>query len=168
MSRKELESMKVAELKELCKERKLSYYRGKSLMKKDELIEAILKYENDSDSWPDWEPAKEQEEQESDDNREWGEFTKVPVAPAKKEVVIDMEKKMPYIESATVGKFVAFRLPNGKVKSAVIIKKSTSGRKFLVETAYKAQHIVGYNDIVWVRSGERWPAGIYRLLKGLA
>lgn len=85
----------------------------------------------------------------------------------KRTVVIDMAAKMPYIEGAEVGTTVAFRLPNGKVKSARVAKKSTKNRRFMLETSYGAQYIVPYDDIVWVRTGKRWPRGVYRLLKGL-
>ena len=81
--------------------------------------------------------------------------------------IIDMEQKMSYIEQAKVGTLVAFRLPTSKVISAKVVKKSTAHRRFMVETAYGAQYIVGYDDIMWVRTGNRWPRGVYRLLKGL-
>lgn len=80
---------------------------------------------------------------------------------------VDMSQKMPYIEGAEIGTLVAFRLPNGKVKSAKIVKKSTKGRRFKLETDYGAQYIVSFDDIVWVRTGKRWPRGVYKLLKGM-
>lgn len=80
---------------------------------------------------------------------------------------VDMSRKMPYIERAEIGTVVAFRLASGKVKSAKIIKKSTKSRRFMLETSYGAQYIASYEDIVWVRTGKRWPRGIYRLLKGV-
>lgn len=80
--------------------------------------------------------------------------------------VIISQSRAKYVESATVGTLVAFRLSNGRVKSAKIVKKSTSKRKFMVETKYGAQFIVSYDDVIWVKTGTRWPKGVYNLMKG--
>lgn len=80
--------------------------------------------------------------------------------------VIISQSRVKYVESATVGTLVAFRLSNGRVKSAKIVKKSTSKRKFMVETKYGAQFIVSYDDVIWVKTGTRWPKGVYNLMKG--
>ena len=81
-------------------------------------------------------------------------------------VKVNMEQKMTYIENIDVGTIVAFRLSNGKVKSAKVARKSTKNRKLKLETDYGAEYIVSYDDIVWVRTGKRWPKGVYKLLKG--
>lgn len=81
-------------------------------------------------------------------------------------VKINMEQKMTYIENIDIGTIVAFRLSNGKVKSAKVARKSTKNRKLKLETDYGAEYIVSYDDIVWVRTGKRWPRGVYKLLKG--
>lgn len=147
MKREELEKMKVAELKAICKDRGIKCYSGKNLMKKDELIDVILQAEDEPEEAFTEEPAVVETEEG-------------------KEVVIDMVKKMPFIENAAIGTIVAFRLPNGKVKSAKIIKRSTPNRKLMVETSYGVQYVIKYDDVVWVRAGDRWPSGVYRLLKG--
>lgn len=82
-------------------------------------------------------------------------------------VNINTEQKMSYIENIGIGTLVAFRLPNGKVKSAMVTRKSTKNRKLKLETDYGAEYIVSFNDIIWVRTGKRWPRGVYKLLKGL-
>lgn len=79
---------------------------------------------------------------------------------------IDMEQKMHYIENIEIGTIVAFKLSNGKVKSAKVVKKSTKNRKLKLETDYGAEYIVSYENIIWVRTGKRWPKGVYNLLKG--
>lgn len=81
-------------------------------------------------------------------------------------VQVNMEQKMSYIENIDIGTIVAFRLSNGKVKSAKVTRKSTKNRKLKLETDYGAEYIVSYEDIVWVRTGKRWPRGVYKLLKG--
>ena len=78
-----------------------------------------------------------------------------------------MEQKMSYIENIEIGTLVAFRLSSGKVKSAKVTRKSTKNRKLKLETDYGAEYIVSFDDIIWVRTGKRWPRGVYRLLKGL-
>ena len=150
MKKEDLQKMKVAELKAICKERNIPHYHGKNCFNKSELVEAIVKAGNENTQ------AKSDSE------------AKTNTVSSKGGVVIDMEKKIKYIEAATVGMFVAFRLPNGKVKSAKIIRKSTSKKKFMLEEKYGKQHIVEYNDIVWVRKGTTWPRGVYMMLKGLA
>lgn len=81
-------------------------------------------------------------------------------------VNVNMEQKMSYIENIDIGTIVAFRLSNGKVKSAKVTRKSTKNRKLKLETDYGAEYIVSYEDIIWVRTGKRWPRGVYKLLKG--
>ena len=81
-------------------------------------------------------------------------------------IKVNMEQKMSYIENIDIGTIVAFRLSSGKVKSAKVVRKSTKNRKLKLETDYGAEYIVSYDDIVWVRTGKRWPRGVYKLLKG--
>ena len=76
------------------------------------------------------------------------------------------ERRMPYVENAPIDTIVAFKLPTGKVKSAKIINKFIKNRKLKVETAYGAQFIIPYDSVIWVKTGTRWPKGVYNLLKG--
>lgn len=82
------------------------------------------------------------------------------------DVKINIEQKMAYIENIDIGTIIAFRLSNGKVKSAKVTRKSTKNRKLKVETDYGAEYIISYDDVIWVRTGKRWPRGVYKLLKG--
>lgn len=81
-------------------------------------------------------------------------------------VKVNMEQKMSYIENIDIGTIIAFRLSNGKVKSAKVTRKSTKNRKLKLETDYGAEYIISFEDVVWVRTGKRWPRGVYKLLKG--
>lgn len=74
--------------------------------------------------------------------------------------------KAAYVENAEIGTIVAFRLPDGRVKSAKIDRRSTAHRKLKLVTQYGAEFIASYDDIVWVRTGKRWPKGVFNLLKG--
>ena len=74
--------------------------------------------------------------------------------------------KMKYVENAEIGTIVAFKLPDGRVKSAKIERRSTSRRKLKLVTQYGAEFVVPYEDVIWVRTTKRWPKGVYNLLKG--
>lgn len=157
-NKSELMAMKVAELKQVCKEGGIAHYKGKNCFTKVELVEAILRAEENVED-----NTSSATDEIKTDNHD------VEAVSNKKQAAasIDMEQKMPYIEQAAIGTIIAFRLPNGKVKSAKIIKKSTKNRRFMVETEYNAQYVVDYDNVVWVRTGNRWPRGVYKLLKGL-
>lgn len=160
MSKEILQSKTCKELRELAKERNIS---GRWDMTKPQLIEAILGTEVVG------EPVKNEsvkDEVKVDNLEESG----VDVEAKEKESAsaeIDMQQKLQYVENIAIGTIVAFRLSNGKVKSAKVAKKSTKNRKLKLETDYGAEYIVNYEDIVWVRTGKRWPKGVYKLLKGL-
>ena len=160
MSRENLQKKTCKELRELAKE--LNIY-GRWDMTKDQLIDAILgaevvKNTNESES------AKDECKV---DNQENVVEVEDKVEKESANVDVDMAQKMPYIENIEIGTLVAFRLSNGKVKSAKVTRKSTKNRKLKLETDYGAEYIVSFDDIVWVRTGKRWPRGVYKLLKGL-
>lgn len=166
---KELQAMKARDLMRLATTLGV---KGSWDMKKAEVIEAILRAESakDSEQANMAAPVAENGDPSAKVNVKVDDCgNDVEVAGKVENVAasVDMTQKMPYIESAEVGTIVAFRLTNGKVKSAKIIKKSTKNRRFMLETSYGAQYIIPYKDIIWVRTGKRWPRGVYRLLKGL-
>jgi hypothetical protein len=37
----------------------------------------------------------------------------------------------------------------------------------MVETSYGATHVIPFEDVLWVRTGARWPRGVYNMLKGI-
>lgn len=161
MSREELQVLGVKELRAKAKELDIS---GRWSMTKVELIEAIFKSvsaESGNDTTTT--SAKDEGKIETNQNVEVAGKDEKEAA----DVEVDMEQKMPYIENAEIGTLVAFRLPNGRVKSAKIIKKSSKKRKLKLETEYGAVYVVSYDDVVWVRTGTRWPRGVYKLLKGM-
>lgn len=160
MSRENLQKKTCKELRELAKELNIS---GRWDMTKDQLIDAILGaevVENTNES----ESAKDECKV---DNQENVVEVEDKVEKESANVDVDMAQKMPYIENIEIGTLVAFRFSNGKVKSAKVTRKSTKNRKLKLETDYGAEYIVSFDDIVWVRTGKRWPRGVYKLLKGL-
>lgn len=159
MTRTELAGKTCKELRELAKQYNIS---GRWDMTKEQLIDAILGAMNVEDNEETNVSAKDEEKIEAD------QCVDVVVKDEKKaaDTEIDMKQKMPYIENAEIGTLVAFRLSSGKVKSAKITKKSTKNRKLKLETEYGAEYIVSFDDIIWVRTGARWPRGVYTMLKG--
>ena len=72
------------------------------------------------------------------------------------------------IQNAPIGTIVAFKAPGGRIRSAKIKLRSTAKRRLLVCTEYDAEYNISYDDVIWVKSGKRWPKGVYNLLKGRA
>lgn len=155
--RTELEAMKAEELRQMCKDMGITIYKGKSRLTKAEMIDKLLSEveidgeevveNNDKDAeQPELVPVKSQEEIEAEE-------------------AAKLAMRMKYIEEAKVGTIIAFRLENGKVISAMVVKKSTKNKKFKVETKYGAEHIVLYDEVLWVRTNKRWPKYIYNLFK---
>lgn len=155
--RTELEAMKAEELRQMCKDMGISFYKGKSRLTKAEMIdkllcevesngEEVVEANDESTEQAKSEPVKSQEEIEAEE-------------------AAKLAMRAKYIEEAKVGTIIAFRLESGKVISAMIVKKSTKNRKFKVETKYGAEHIVLFDEILWVRTNKRWPKFIYNLFK---
>lgn len=159
MSKENLQNKTCKELRELAKGMNIS---GRWEMTKEQLIDTILGAEAvQTTDKP--ESAKDECKIDNHDVVEVEDKDEKESAS----VEVDMKQKMPYIENIEIGTLVAFRLSNGKVKSAKVTRKSTKNRKLKLETDYGAEYIVSYDDIVWVRTGKRWPRGVYKLLKGL-
>lgn len=159
MSKEILEAKTRKELRTIATELNIT---GRWEMNKEQLIDAILGAEVVKNT----EKTESAKDEYKVDNQE------IVEAENKDEnksanVKINMEQKMHYIENVDIGTIVAFKLSNGKVKSAKVARKSTKNRKLKLETDYGAEYIVSYDDIIWVRTGKRWPRGVYKLLKGL-
>lgn len=152
--------MKRDEIVAICKTMGLPHCKGKTRIKKDELIEAILKAECTEASV---EETKSAVDEGQIDNPK---VVEVENKEEKQSTNNIDEQKLSYIERAEVGTIIACTI-DGKTRSAKIVKRSTKKRRFMVETAYGAQHIVPYENVIWVRTGNKWPRGVYRELKGL-
>ena len=163
MQREKLQEMKVEELRTICKENGISCYENGKRMNKTALIERLMgtgsNGKNDKKDTKSNNKEAEQVEQSVDTAEVSAEELEAIEAKRK-------EMKMKYIVNAEIGQIVAFRIPEtGKVISAMITKKSTKKQKFAVETQYGVEHIVLWEDVIWVRTGKRWPRGIYQLFK---
>lgn len=75
-------------------------------------------------------------------------------------------KKEKYLATLEIGSLIAFKTSSEKAETGKVIKKSTFNRCVKAITNYGAEFIVKYEDILWIKTGTRWPKGIYNLLKG--
>lgn len=167
MSREILESKTRKELRVIATELSIT---GRWDMTKEQLIEAILRA-NSAEVGKENDVVEEIPQSANDECKVDNHECVSVEAEEKSEnesasVKVNMEQKMSYIENIDIGTIVAFRLSNGKVKSAKVTRKSTKNRKLKLETDYGAEYIISYEDVVWVRTGKRWPRGVYKLLKG--
>lgn len=160
----------------IAKELNIPRYKGKTEKTKDELIESILEVQNGKDTQEVASVSDEKTEQVEQsvetkiEKKQSNVITEVQKLKEKKPELTEeqkAEKKLSYIDGAKIGTLVAFKTDNGKVKSAMIVKRSTKNRKFKLETKYGASFIVPFDDILWVKTSKRWPKGVYQLLKGI-
>jgi hypothetical protein len=172
MTREELELLKVDDIREMCKERGIPCYRGKNRLKKSELIDSLFEQQDvikDCKEKMRIQELKAKDEEGNITDEEVDElkdgYTKHPQMAKPRIREFDVERRYKYIEDAEIGTIVAAIFPNGKVKSAKIINKSSKNKKLKLETSYGKEVIVPYKDIIWVRYGERWPRGILALMK---
>lgn len=167
MSKEILEAKTKKELRAIATEMQIT---GRWDMTKEQLIDAILRAKSaensNQENAVDENSQSAKDECKVDNHESEGVEAEDKVENESANVKVNMEQKMSYIENIDIGTIVAFRLSNGKVKSAKVTRKSTKNRKLKLETDYGAEYIVSYEDIVWVRTGKRWPRGVYKLLKG--
>jgi hypothetical protein len=172
MTREELELLKVDEIRGICKERGISCYRGKSRLKKSELIDELLEQKDiitncknrlKIEHLHDKDIAGTITDEEVKELKNG--YLKHPNLAKPRIREFDAEKRYKYVEDAEIGTFVAAIFPNGKVKSAKIINKSTKNKKLKLQTSYGLEVVVQYKDVLWVRAGKRWPKGILMLMK---
>lgn len=158
MNKLDLMARKVDELRKIASKAGI---KNAKKYHKEELVKAILMAEKNVEL-AETESAKVEEKVDNQVNKE------LVVSETKtNNVPIDYENKKKYVTGIEIGTLVAFRLPNGKVKSAKVTKKSSKNEKLKLETDYGAEYVVSYDDIIWVRTGKRWPRGVYNLLKGI-
>jgi len=73
--------------------------------------------------------------------------------------------KSSYINNATVGSLIAFKVNETKMLSAKI--EEVGSNNFVVMTKNGIRFNVLHRDVTWVKTGDRWPKGIYLALKGI-
>lgn len=168
----ELLEMKKSEVQKIAKSFGIPRFTSTKTRTKDELIADILvKQGNGEDEKLNTEKTTEIPNEKVEQPKPEVKESKIisEVKKLEKPKLTEEEKaakKQKYVDDAKVGTLVAFRCDTGKVKSAMIIKRSTSKRRFLLETQYGAKYKVSFDDVLWVRTNKRWPKGIFKLLRG--
>lgn len=134
--KEQLESMNCDELRVMAKKYNVQRYKHNKRLKKIELISLLLRRE-----------------------------AVIEFERSRKMAREGAERKVQYLDTAELGTLVAFAYKGG-AKSAKIINRSTKDKKLEVETEYGAKLTISYEDVLWIKTGTRWPKGIYNLLKG--
>lgn len=161
------EKLTVKELREVAKNLNIS---GRWDMTKAQLIEAITRAEGEKANVGGITKVIDNNVNESAtdekviDNKNHVEAETNEEVPASK---VNIEQKQKYLNNIQIGTIVAFKLSDNKAKSAKVVKKSTKNRKLQVETSYGAQYIIPFENVIWVKTGSRWPKGVYNMLKGV-
>lgn len=70
--------------------------------------------------------------------------------------------KEKYIQNLETGTLVAFTLPSGEIKSGKVLKISET---IQVEEFTGAKLEIPKSDIIWVKTGQRWPKEIFKALR---
>ena len=142
MSREELEVLKVAELTAICKEKGICHYKGKNRFTKKEMVEAILGVSKDGED-----PVAQQE----DTNKTTG-VSQLPGTPK-------------YLENIEVGNLVAFKEESGRLNTAMVKNASFKRKQLRLETKYGKVFVVSFDNIIWVKTKDRWPRFVLDILK---
>ena len=149
MTRNELENMTKENVAKVAKDLGVKRYKGKSMLSKKELIDGICKAMESNDDAADVQKAI----------NEAGEQVK--------EIVIDREVKDKRILSAPIGTLIAFHEPEtGKLNTAKLTNRNKTKKLIKCETQYGKEFLISFSDVVWTKTGSRWPKSIYNELKG--
>ena len=77
-------------------------------------------------------------------------------------------EKLGYLQTAPIGTLVAF-VVNPKIGiylSGKIQERNNESEILKVVTRKGSEYIVRYENVLWVRTGERWPRAVFELLFG--
>lgn len=150
MTRNELENMTKENVAKVAKDLGVKRYKGKSMLSKKELIDGICKALESKDDAADVQKAiSEAGEKKS------------------KKVTIDRDVKDKRILDAPIGTLVAFREPEtNKLNTAKLTNRNKTKKLIKCETQYGKEFTISFDDILWTKTGSRWPRGIYDELKG--
>lgn len=161
MTVKFLEEKSCKELRDMAK---VLDIQGRWDMKKVELIDAILKAGSGKNT--DIESAKVEEKVEESKGECVGVVKEQNETASTDEDVEMTDARLGYIENVAKGTLVAFKAPDGKYRSAKVKTYNRKKRLLKLETQYGVEYIVSYESVVWVKTGRRWPRGVYNLLTG--
>ena len=141
MKREDLQTKTVKDLRDLAKTLNIV---GRWDMNKTQLIDAILETEKAENSKVNVKEKATKNIQKNDEAKDTD----------------------AYVLNAAIGTLVAFKIQGRKPNTGKIVKRSVERRMLLLETQYGKKYKVPFADVLWVKTGERWPRGVYNLLKG--
>ena len=159
LTREELNMLNVENLRKYASSIKVKKIRT---YKKPELIEEVIRVQHEIEEEFGTEEELRALKVESEKEVEEVEEVEEAVETNNNDCDGIDSKRLSYIENAPVGTIVAFKIGT-KVKSAMIVNRSSGRKKLKLETAYGKVFVVDYSDILWVRTSKRWPKGIYQL-----
>lgn len=87
-----------------------------------------------------------------------------PIAEGELDLLSLPKPKAEYIDNAKIGTIIAFTVNKSKVLSGMIEEIHKSD--FLVRTKSGVLFTVRKKNVLWVRTGKRWPRGVYLAMKG--
>lgn len=182
MSREELLQLKNAELKAMCKERNLPTYKGKNALNKAEMVENLYVYETAHEAADQVEqPVEQDQEVKSAPKKLYINRPHNPlISPSKSKELKESINRSNYqlskpwviggkddvINEADTGILVAFLDDQEKPRTAKMIARNKNKRKLKLVTEFDREYIVSYDNVLWVKTGTRWPNTVYKMLKG--
>jgi transcription termination factor Rho len=86
------------------------------------------------------------------------------IANIQVETTMSKKSKTEYINNVRVGDLLAFKVNETKILSGKV--EQIAKDMLVVETKNGIRFNVRKKNIVWVKTGDRWPKGIYEALKG--
>lgn len=79
----------------------------------------------------------------------------------------DIRTKDSYIDNIEIGMIIAFNIARGKAMSAKVISIDSENNMYLCKAIDGTPYKVPRSTIIWVKTGKRWPRGIFeKLLAG--
>lgn len=164
MTKIELLGLPKKDIANMCKEAGLPRYKGKSELTKEEMIDNLLanvEFVDESYTGDDAIVVKQEENKTEKDEDPVG----VEENVEEPEPWI-MKDRSDLIEKADVGTLIAFYDEKGKPRTAALVNRSSKKKVVKLVTEFEREFIVPYDNVIWIKKGNRWPRGVYNLLKG--
>lgn len=164
MTKIELLGLPKKDIANMCKEAGLPRYKGKSELTKEEMIDNLLanvEFVDESYTGDDAIVVKQEEVKTEKDED--------PVVVEEKLEEPEpwvMKDRTALIEKAEVGTLIAFYDEKGKPRTAALVNRSSKKKVVKLVTEFEREFIVPYDNVIWIKKGNRWPRGVYNLLKG--
>lgn len=164
MTKIELLGLPKKDIANMCKEAGLPRYKGKSELTKEEMIDNLLanvEFVDESYTGDDAIVVKQEEDKTEKDEKPVG----IEENVEEPEPWI-MKDRSDLIEKAEVGTLIAFYDEKGKPRTAALVNRSSKKKVVKLVTEFEREFIIPYDNVIWIKKGNRWPRGVYNLLKG--